>query len=249
MKAMLRVGMAALALAAAACDKKDEGAGAAPAGDGAPAPVVAAPNGQAWTDQVIATPQGGFLMGNPDAPVKLVEYASLTCPHCRDFTAAATDPLKEKYVATGQVSWEFRNFVLNPLDVAGTLLARCQGPGPFFKLTEQVYAEQDAWVQKFNAAGEPELKRISTLPEDQQFAALAKAAGLDQFFRARGLPQAKIDACLGDKAALQRVVALRELGTNNDKVTGTPAFLINGELQEGVYDWAALEAKLREALG
>jgi len=247
MKAMLRVGMAALALAAAACDKKDDGAAAT--GGSVSAPVIAPPAGQSWTDQVIATPQGGFLMGNPDAPVKLVEYASLTCPHCRDFTAAATDPLKEKYVATGQVSWEFRNFVLNPLDVAATLLARCQGAGPFFKLTEQTYAEQDGWVQKFNAAGEPELKRISALPEDQQFMALAKAAGLDQFFRARGLPEAKANACLTDKAGLQRIIALRELGTNNDKVTGTPSFLINGEPQEGVFDWSSLETKLRAALG
>lgn len=246
MKATLRVGMAAFALMAAACDKKDEGA--APAGGGTTTPVAAAPAGQAWTDQVVATPQGGFLMGNPNAPVKLVEYASLTCPHCRDFTAAASDPLKQKYVGAGQVSWEFRNFVLNPLDVAATLLARCQGPGPFFKLTEQVYADQDAWVRKFNAAGEPELQRISALPEDRQFVALAQAAGLDQFFRARGLPEAKINACLTDKAGLQRIVALRELGANSDKVTGTPSFLINGELQDGVYDWATLEPKLREAL-
>jgi protein-disulfide isomerase len=248
MKAKVRFGMAALALVtAAACDKKDEGT--TPTAGGSSAPAIAAPDGQAWTDQVVATPEGGFLMGNPNAPVKLVEYASLTCPHCKDFTAAASDPLREKYVKTGQVSWEFRNFVLNPLDVAATLLSRCQGPAPFFKLTEQAFADQDAWVQKLNAAGEPELQRISGLPEDQQFVALAKAAGLDQFFRTRGLPEAKINACLTDKAALQRIVALRDLGTNSDKVTGTPAFLINGTLQEGVYDWTGLEAKLREAVG
>lgn len=246
MKTSVRWGMAVLALAVAACDKKDEGT--APAADGSPA-AIAAPNGQPWTDQVIVTPQGGFLMGNPNAPVKLVEYASLTCPHCKDFTAAASDPLRDKYVKTGQVSWEFRNFVLNPLDVAATLLARCQGPGPFFKLTEQAYADQDAWVQKFNAAGEAELTRISALPEGRQFVELAKAAGLDQFFRTRGLPEAKANACLTDAAALQNLVALRELGTNNDKVTGTPSFLINGTLQEGVYDWPGLEAKLREAMG
>jgi protein-disulfide isomerase len=246
MKMMIRLGMAALALAVAACDKKDAGA---PAGDAAAGPSIAPPAGQDWAEQVIQTPQGGFLVGNPDAPVKLVEYASLTCPHCRDFTAAAADPLRDKYVKTGQVSWEFRNFVLNPLDVAATLLVRCQGPGPYFKLSEQVYADQDNWVKTFNDAGEAELQRISTLPEDQQFVALAKAAGLDQFFRVRGLPEAKANACLTDKAALQQIVALRDMGANQDKVTGTPSFLINGELQENVFDWATLEPKLKEKIG
>jgi protein-disulfide isomerase len=238
--------MAGLALVVAGCDSKDKAE--APAGGNAPAPI-AAPAGQSWTETVIATPQGGFLMGNPNAPVRLVEYASLTCPHCKEFTKAATDPLKEKYVGTGLVSWEFRNFVLNPLDVAATLLTRCQGPAPFFKLTEQTYAEQDEWVARFNGAGEAELQRISTLPEAQQFPALAKAAGLDQFFRVRGLPEAKVNACLTDKAGLDAIVGLRKLGSETDKVTGTPSFLINGALQDSVFDWATLEPKLRAALG
>lgn len=245
MKRMLGLGMAALALAAAGCDKKDA---AAPDTAKVAAPVIPAPNGGEWTEQVVATPQGGFLMGNPDAPVKLLEYASLTCPHCSDFTKNAADPLKAKYVKTGQVSWEFRNFVLNPLDVAATLLARCQGPGPFFKLTEQAYADQQKWLGQFSATSKPDMDRIAALPQDQQFVALAKAAGLDQFFRARGLPEAKIEACLTDKAGLDTILAIRDRGTKEDKVTGTPSFLINGKPQEGVFDWTGLEAKLREAL-
>ena len=246
MKRMLGLGMAALALATAGCDKKEE----ATATDAKiAAPVVPAPNGGEWTEQVVATPEGGFLMGNPNAPVKLLEYASLTCPHCREFTAKAADPLKAKYVRTGQVSWEFRSFVLNPLDVAATLLARCQGPGPFFKLAEQAYADQEKWLGQFSGTAKPEMDRIAALPQDQQFAALAKAAGLDQFFRARGLPEAKMNACLSDKAELDKIIAIRDRGTKEDKVTGTPSFLINGEPQEGVFDWTGLEAKLREALG
>lgn len=244
MKRLLGLGIAALALATAGCDKKD----AAAPDTKVAAPAVPAPGGGDWTEQVVATPEGGFLMGNPNAPVKLLEYASLTCPHCRDFTANAADPLKAKYVKTGQVAWEFRNFALNPLDVAATLLARCQGPGPFFKLTEQTYAEQEKWIGQFSATGKPDMDRMAALPPDKQFAALAKAAGLDQFFRARGLPEAKIDACLSDKAGLDAILALRDRGTKEDKVTGTPSFLINGKLQEGVYDWVGLEAKLREAL-
>jgi protein-disulfide isomerase len=248
MTIIMRMGAAVLALlAVAGCDKQEQTPAADTQTGAASAPAL--PAGQDWAEQVTMTPEGGFRMGNPQAPVRLVEYASLTCPHCRDFTAQAADPLREKYVKTGQVSWEFRSFVLNPLDVAATLLARCQGPAPFFKLAEQAYAEQDQWLGRFQATGEPELKRISALPQDQQFAALAQTAGLDQFFRARGLPEAKAQACLADKAGLDRIVALRDLGSSQDKVTGTPSFLINGKLQDGVYDWAGLEAKLREALG
>ncbi|PTQ10918.1 protein-disulfide isomerase [Sphingomonas oleivorans] len=238
--------MIVAAVALAGCDKAGSDNSAKPS---APVAAVAPPAGQQWTDIVAKTPQGGFIMGNPEAPVKLVEYASLTCPHCRDFTAAAAEPLRENYIKSGKVSWEFRPYVLNSLDVAATLLTRCQGPAPYFKLAEQVYADQGAWIGRFQALPEAEAQRIQALPPEQQFRALAGAAGLDGFFRARGLPQAKIDACLSDKAALDEIVKIRDLGTNQDKITGTPSFLINGELQESVYDWTLLEAKLREAVG
>ncbi|MFL6763858.1 MAG: thioredoxin domain-containing protein, partial [Sphingomicrobium sp.] len=64
-----------------------------------------------WTRAVAATPEGGFRMGNPAAPVKLVEYGSLACPHCRHFEATGYKPLIQNYVRTGRVSYEFRNFL------------------------------------------------------------------------------------------------------------------------------------------
>lgn len=248
MKTALRFMAIGVALATAACDKGTQQTGPAPA-DGATSGPAAPAAGQDWTEQVIQTPQGGYLMGNPNAPVKLVEYASLTCPHCADFSATGTAPLKEKYIKTGQVSWEFRNFVLNPLDVAASLLARCQGPGPVFKLTEQVYAEQQSWIAKFTALPQAEAQRLSTLPEKEQFSALAKAGGLDQFFRARGVPSAKIDQCLSDETALKQLVELRRLGSETDRISGTPSFLIDGELQTDVFNWETLDAKLKEKLG
>ena len=197
---------------------------------------------------MVPTPEGGFRMGNPKAPVKLVEYASLTCPHCAAFSNESADRLRD-YIRKGTVSWEFRTFVLNAIDISASLLARCQGPEPFFKLVEQTYAEQNNWVVKYQSLTDADSKRVGALPQGQQFLAIAQLGGLDGFFRARGLPAAKATACLTDRKAQDALVTLRDRGTNQDGVTGTPAFIVNGTLAADTYDWAALEPKLKAAGG
>jgi len=234
-----------LALVAASCDKKDADKAASPS---APVAAVPPPAGTEWTEVVSETPEGGIRMGNPDAPVKLVEYGSLTCPHCAAFSKEATEPLKNEFVKTGKVSWEFRNFLLQPVDVSVSVLAHCQGPGPFFKLIEQIYAEQQNWGAKFQDISDAEQKRIQALPDQARVAAIAKAGHLDDFFRARGLPESKIDACLADKGAVDKLVKIRQQAVE-DGVDGTPSFFINGAKADGVYDWASLEPKLRAATG
>ena len=75
------------------------------------------------------TPEGGFRMGNPAAPIKLIEYGSLACPHCRHFAETGYKPLLQNYVRTGRVSYEFRNLLISGPDISVSLLARCFGPG------------------------------------------------------------------------------------------------------------------------
>jgi protein-disulfide isomerase len=210
--------------------------------------TAAAPSSTDWTAVTAATPEGGFRIGNPDAKVKLVEFASLTCPHCSDFHAAAFETIKSKYVATGNVSYEFRNFVLNGPDYAASMLARCQGAEPFFGLLNAFFTDQRVWTEAFQGISEEEGKRLATLPQDQQIAALAVAGKLDEYVRTRGIPRAKFDACLADKAALDQLLALRNQATDKYKLTGTPGFIINEVPQEGAFDWATLEPKLIAAL-
>lgn len=247
MKIDLRWAVAALALTVAGCGQQDTAETNA-AGNAA-APVAAPAEGQDWTHTVTATPEGGFRMGNPDAPVKLVEYASLTCPHCADFSINGAPKLRDDYVRTGKVSWEFRTFVLNAFDVAVSLMARCQGEGPFFKLIEQTYAEQKNWAPNVSKITDADFARIQGLPENQQFIALAKAAGMDQFYRERGLSEEKANQCLSDKGALDQLVAIRDQAVKKEGVNGTPSFLINGKLAEGVYDFGTLKTALDTALG
>ncbi len=244
MKKTLTLAALGLALAMTGCGKKDgESNTTNMAGPLAPsAPYT----GKDWSETIVRTPEGGFRMGSPDAPVKLVEYASMTCPHCRDFTRAGGDTLKANYVRTGKLSWEYRNFVLNPLDVAATLVARCQGAETFFPFIEQLYATQTEWVGKFNSVDEKTLQSVGALPQQEQFIKLVELSGLQDFFKAHGVPDDRIKACLSDKAALDELIKIRDHAANEEKVDGTPNFFINGVRQEGVYDWPGLETKLRE---
>lgn len=243
MKKMLAVAALGLALVVTGCGGKEADNSAANMATAVPGAPY---SGQDWTQTVVKTPQNGFRMGNPDAPYKLVEYASMTCPHCRDFTKAGVPTLKEKYVKTGKVSWEYRTFVLNPLDVAASLVARCQGKETFFPFVEQLFSTQGEWVGKFNSVDEKTLQLLGTLPQQEQFIQLVTLSGLEDFFKAHGVPADRIKACLSDKSALDELLKIRDYGANTDKIDGTPNFLINGEKQEGVYDWPGLEAKLRE---
>jgi protein-disulfide isomerase len=234
----------ALALALAACGDKT----AAPAGDAPAAPAVAAPAGQNWADMIVATPEGGFRMGNPDARVKLVEFASLTCPHCREFHEAAAATIKSKYVASGNVSYEYRNFVLNGPDYAATVLARCQGASTFFGLLDNFYVDQASWVEPFSRIGKADQEALAKLPEDQAIARMADLGGLADYVKLRGITRAKFDQCLADPAQLKAINDLRNQAVNELKLTGTPSFIINGTVQTDVYTWADLEPKLQAAL-
>lgn len=249
MKTLIGGTALALALFLTGCGGEAGGGGSKSGNGAAPAAAVAPPANGDWTQTVVETPEGGFRMGNPNAAVKLVEYASVTCPHCAEFSEEATAPLTEM-VKGGQLSWEFRHYLIFPTDPGLSLLSRCQGPGPFFALTEQLYADQKNWSSKVQSLPPAELQRLQAMPPQQQASALVKSAGLDQFFRQRGIPQARIDSCLADQQGLQKLVDLMSRA-NSEGVTGTPTFFINGDLVplENRAIWPQLQPVLDKALG
>ena len=240
---------AAAVLVLAACDNSSSTAatGAAPAATSAAKSAAPAAT-KDWTTVVAATPEGGFRMGNPDAPVKLIEFASLTCPHCKEFHEEAMATIKAQYIAPGKVSYEYRSFVLNGPDLAASLLARCQGAPTFFNLLNAFYANQESWVAPFMKLSPDEAKRIGALPQDQQIAAIATAGGLDAFMRTRGMPKAKFDQCLSDQGAIDTLTKIRNEAVDKYKVTGTPGFALNGAPLEGVHRWSDLQPKLQAAI-
>jgi protein-disulfide isomerase len=147
-------------------------------------------------------------------------------------------------VKTGQVSWEFRPFLLFPSDPGIGMLVRCQGPQASFLLTDQLYAQQREWATRMQSQQD----QVRSLPTAQQPEAYVRAGGLDQFFRQRGMPEAKIESCLADQAMLNRLVEITDRGAKEFRVQGTPTFFINGEQVENAGTWEALEPKIREAL-
>ncbi len=204
-----------------------------------------------WTRTTSATPAGGFVMGNPAAKVKLVEYGSLTCPHCRHFDETAAAPLITNYVRTGRVSWEFRPFLLNGYDIPATLTASCNGAPSFFPMMRALYAAQPEWVAKMQAIPADRLEQIRKLAPTEQFAAIGDVAGFPAFAAAHGVPAAKISACLRNQAATERAVKVTADATNIFKVRGTPTFMINGATVDtgaGPSPWAVVEAQLKSSL-
>ena len=212
----------------------------------APITQIPAPNNGDWTQVVSRTPEGGTRVGNPDAPVKLVEYGSLTCPACKAFSDTGTQPLRDTYVRSGQVSWEFRHLIIHgAADAALALLADCQPPAAFFRTIEDIYDDQPAILDSFE---ESEQQQIAALPPEQQIAATAQAMDLGAFFAQRGLPAGRQAQCLADQQAVQRLADNTNRAGTQENVTGTPTFFINGE-KLNVSDWRSLEPLLRQRIG
>ncbi len=249
MKPTTFVACAAALIAIAGCNSKQ--------GDAATnAPVKVTPvkppkNGD-WTTIVTQTPEGGMLMGNPNAKVRVIEYGSLTCPHCREFDETGVSPLIDKYVKTGQVSYEFRNYIREWLDLTATLIARCNGPKSFFPMARAMYKDQPNWVAKVQAAPQDQLQALQNLPTNQQFLQAAKIAGLQDWAAARGLPQAKSTQCLTDENKINQLVDWTGNVTDQfPDFKGTPTFILNGkmvDIEGGSPVWDQLQAAINKAL-
>nr|MCF8707352.1 DsbA family protein [Rhizorhapis sp. SPR117] len=234
-----------LALSLVACGDKNASSDAKT--NGAPVAAVAAPAGTSWADMVKATPEGGFVMGNPDAPLKIVEFASLTCSHCADFSENGFPVLRDKYVNTGKVSYELRNYVRDPLDMTGALLARCGGAEPFFPLSEQIFAYQPTLFEKAQAMGEATYKAAVEAPAQERFVKLAQNVGLIEFVMQRGISEDQAKQCLADTKTAEALADGVQKASTTYNIEGTPTFLINGTKVDNVASWPLLEAQLREA--
>lgn len=201
-----------------------------------------------WAQTVTMTPQGSYVLGNPLAKVRIVEYLSMTCTHCAHFTGESLRPLTDNYVRKGLVSIEVRHAIRDSLDVAATLLARCGGAKPFFGNVEALMAAQDNWVRNAVTFQEADKGAAGKLPLNQALAAFAHGAGLDRIMAARGVSAARANACLTNKTEQDRLVAMAQEAWSARLIPGTPAFLLNGTLVAGASSWASLEPKLKDAL-
>jgi protein-disulfide isomerase len=168
-------------------------------------------------DLMQPSPLGEMAIGDEKAPITVIEYASMTCPHCAHFSETTFPELKKRYIDTGKVRFIFREFPLDQLAAAGFILARCAGPDKFFPLVETLFAQQRDWVVQRPLA---------------PLMAIAKQAGLSQ--------QA-FEACLDNKEMLEGMEKVRNQAAEKFGVNSTPTFFVNGKRLAGALSIEEME--------
>lgn len=244
MKPFAIVSTLCIALSLAACGSKDQANNSS--ASAAPVEGAAPPAGKKWSEVVSVSPEGGFVMGNPNASVKVVEFGSFTCSHCKEFSETSTAE-RNALVDTGKLTFEYRTFVRDPLDISAAMLARCNGPEAFFPLAEQLFINQTDMITKVQGMGETAYGAAINKPLNERFIALAQAAGLIDFAKQRGVPEAKAKQCLADGAKVEAIVKQVQADTATYNIEGTPTIVLNGQVVPEGGSWPAMRAKLKEA--
>ncbi len=185
----------------------------------AAAPVQAAPISIMRLMAPTALPD--MALGKPTAPVTIVEYASMTCPHCGNFDKTVFDTLKTDYVDTGKVYYVFREYPLDDLAFAASMAARCAPPDKFFPIIDTLFRTQNDWA--YVKDPEPAL-----------------VAELTPF----GFTKATFEACLKKTDIANGINEIAKRAQTEFSVDGTPTFFINGEKHVGEMDVAAMKAIL-----
>jgi len=200
-----------------------------------------------WSRTVSTSPIGAYIVGNPAAKLRLVEYFSYTCHVCADFAKAGTLPLKTGYIDRGLVLFEYRNLVRDPVDMTAALLARCGGASAFAGNHQAIFAAFPTLIAKVQKASDAQKKSWFEGTVAERSRRIAADTGLAALMRARGYTAAQLDAALDSEVAQAELTAMTNIGHGADRVTGTPSFFINGRRAE-VVAWSALKSKLDLAL-
>ena len=198
---------------------------------------------QNWLATIERTPVS-HIVGNPDAPVTLTEYLSYTCPHCRDFTMTGEQALKLGYVQSGKLRYEYRHAIANPADLAATMLARCGDPDKFPGNHAALMAAQPQINGLRQMATKSQTDRWNFGDKSARRRAVASDLGLYGVFERRGYTRVELDQCLNDQDLADRLEASADVDWS--KISGTPAFAIDGTVLEDVHTWDGLSAALSD---
>jgi protein-disulfide isomerase len=164
---------------------------------------------------------GDMILGNPDAPVTIVEYSSFTCPHCANFKSRTWPKIKEKYIDTGKAKLIFREVYFDQYGLWASMVARCGGQATFFDKVGAIMAKQQEWARAGGNA-------TSQQARDQ-----AIAAELGRIGRLEGLSAERVQACMTDEPYMLRLLADFQAHSARDNIRSTPTFIINGKTATG----------------
>jgi protein-disulfide isomerase len=167
-------------------------------------------------------------IGDPNAPVLMIEYASFTCPHCRDFHNEVFPSLKQEYIDTGKVRFELREVYFEQFGLWAAQVARCAPQERYFDVVEMIYERQQQWVMPNDPSG--------------------TAAGLYAIGREVALTDAQMESCLMDAEWQKALVTRFQETATADGIEGTPSFVIDGDLVRNM-PWEELKAEIDRRLG
>ncbi len=164
------------------------------------------------------------ILGSPEAPITIIEYASLTCPHCASFHAETLPAIKKNWIETGKARLVYRDFPLDGLALRAAALASCVEGERYFNFLDTLFRGQQSWARAQDPLG-----------------ALAKIA------RLAGMNQETFDSCIGDNATLDRILQQRVEATQAFDIKSTPSFIVNGKKVEGARTTQQFEQVLEAA--
>ncbi|MCJ2185050.1 DsbA family protein, partial [Novosphingobium sp. 1949] len=212
----------------------------------AAAPKAAAAQKADWSQQVVVTANGSYMVGNPAAQVKVTEYVSYTCPHCAEMTKESDPVLRGKVIPQGKVALTVTNLLRNPVDLTVAMLTACGDPKGFFKRHNAFMENQEAWLGK-----------ASTIPQDKQelwykgtYPERMRAMAADFDFYATmapfGFSHAAVDKCFDNKAQFDKLSAqMAEAGKLG--LNATPSFTLNGKVL-AAHSWPELSQAITDAI-
>lgn len=165
------------------------------------------------------------VLGDPQAPVTIIEFSSLTCPHCAAFHQETLPKIKETYIDTGKARLVYRDFPLDRLALAAAVIGRCVDPARHFGFIEMLYRDQEAWAQSEDPLAELKIR--------------AQLAGLSE---------SAFNACLENKPLIQAIQQRAQEGQQEYGINSTPSFIVNGQKLTGEAKFEAFSAAIDAAL-
>lgn len=166
------------------------------------------------------------ILGSPDAPVTIIEYSSLTCPHCANFHVNTLPDIKKNWIEPGKARLVYRDFPLDGLALRAAALAACTEGERYFSFVDMLFRGQKQWARAADPVG--------------ALAQLARLAGIDR---------QTFDACISDKETLDRILQVQITGKEAFEIQSTPSFIINGEKVQGTRTFEQFQKLLEEAEG
>jgi protein-disulfide isomerase len=216
------------------------GAGLLVAGAG----LAAAKGSSNWNTTVVRA-DGAHVIGNPKANRVLTEFVSYTCPHCGDFARTGDEALKLAHVGPGSLRLEIRHIVRDPIDLTAAMLAWCGAPAKFPRNHAALMHAQPRWLAQARASTRAQQQRWYSGALSNRTRAIASDLEFYPIMEARGYTRTAIDQCLADT---EKAKALADNSTRDGErfnVEGTPSFMLDGKMLQGVHTWPALEQALK----